>query len=363
MSVHIKLYEKLAKPIFFKIDPEVTHDLMTNVGAVLGSNFVTRLLTSFFFNYKNKRLNITIKGIEFPNPVGLAAGFDKNGKLTDLMPYVGFGFEEIGSITASPCGGNPRPRLFRLPKDNAIIVNYGLCNDGVEKVVDRIKNKRFRIPVGISIAKTNDSTINGDDSVDDYYKSFYFAKHIGDYITINISCPNTGDGRSFEDPLLLEKLLKKIGKTNKTIFLKLSPDLPRERLDKIIKLSEKYSISGFILTNLTHDRSKLKTSKSELDGKKGGVSGWAVRNKSLDMLKYVYKKTKGKFVIISVGGIFSAEDAYERIKNGASLVQLITGMIYKGPALIKHINTGLVKLLERDGYNNISEAIGADVRT
>ena len=262
-----------------------------------------------------------------------------------------------------PCKGNPRPRLFRLPKDNAIIVNYGLCNDGVEKVVERIKNKRFRIPIGVSIAKTNDPNIKGDDSVDDYYKSFYFAKHIGSYITINISCPNTGDGRSFEDPLLLEKLLKKIGKTNKTIFLKLSPDLPKERLDKIIKLSEKYSISGFILTNLTHDRSKLKTSKMELEDKKGGISGWAVREKSLDMLKYVYKKTKGKFVIISVGGIFSAEDAYERIKNGASLVQLITGMIYKGPALIKHINTGLVKLLERDGYNNIREAIGADVRT
>ena len=362
MSIQIKLYEKLAKPLFFKIDPEVTHDLMTNIGVILGGNFITRILTSLLFNYKNKKLRVNVKGIEFPNPVGLAAGFDKNAKLVDLIPSVGFGFEEIGSVTANPCKGNPRPRVFRLPKDNALIINYGLCNEGVEKVVDKLKGKKFKIPIGVSIAKTNDSAIKGDASVEDYYKSFYFAKHIGDYITINISCPNSGDGRSFEDPVLLEKLLKKIGKTNKVTFLKLSPDLPKERLDKIISLGSKYKIAGFVLTNLTHDRSKLKTSREFLENKKGGISGEPVKNKSCDILKYVYKKTKGKFILISVGGIFTAEDAYERIKNGASLVQLITGMIYKGPAVIKHINTGLVRLLERDGYNSITEAIGADVK-
>ncbi|MEK6886323.1 MAG: quinone-dependent dihydroorotate dehydrogenase [Nanoarchaeota archaeon] len=363
MSIQIKLYEKLAKPVFFKIDPELTHDLVTYAGIFLGSNIVTKFITNFFFNYKNKALNINIKGINFPNPVGLAAGFDKNAKLVDIMPYTGFGFEEVGSITANPCNGNPKPRVFRLPKDNSIIVNYGLCNDGANIICKRLKNMKFKIPLGISIAKTNDFNIKGNDSVNDYYKSYNSAKNIGDYITINISCPNTGDGRSFEDPVLLELLLKKIKNPKKPVFLKLSPDLLREKLDKILDLGEKYGISGFILTNLTHDRTNLKTSKKYWQNKKGGISGLPVKNKSNDILKYVYNKTKGKFILISVGGIFTAEDAYDRIKNGASLVQLITGMIYKGPALIKHINTGLVRLLKEDGYKNIQEAIGTNVRT
>jgi dihydroorotate dehydrogenase len=354
-----RAYETVLKPILFKMDPEAMHDFFTAFGRGLASNAVTRNLIKSMYSYQHPMLHVRAKGIDFPNPVGLAAGFDKNAKLIRIIPCVGFGFEEVGSITAHACAGNPRPRLFRLPKDKALIINYGLANEGVQTISKRIRATKKEIPLGISIAKTNDPAIKGNASVDDYYTSFQKLKNLGDYVTINISCPNTGDGRSFEDPVLLEKLLKRLRKT-KPVFLKISPDLSQERLDAIIELCMKYHIDGLILTNLTHDRSTLKTSKEFLSGKKGGISGKPVREKSLNTLRYVYRKTQGKLILISVGGISTAEDAYKCIKNGATLVQLITGMIYHGPSTIKQINKGLVRFLKRDGYKNIGEAVGVE---
>jgi len=355
-------YTRILRPILFKVDPETTHNLALQLGKFCGNHKLTRWLLCFLYNYKNKKLHIAIKGIKFDNPIGLAAGFDKNALLTNIIPCIGFGFMEVGSITGEPCEGNPKPRIFRLPKDKALVVNYGLCNDGAEITAKRLRNKRFKIPLGINIAKTNDKKIKGQASIEDYYKAYSLLKNTGSYITINISCPNTGDGRSFEDPFLLEKLLNKIGKTDKIIFLKISPDLSYESINQIIKLGEKYHVSGFIVANLTHDRTGLISDKKKLVNIKGSVSGPQVRKKTDELIKHVYKKTQGKFIIIGVGGVFTAEDAYQKIKNGASLVQLITGMIYKGPSVVKNINRGLVKLIKRDGFRNIQEVIGADAR-
>ncbi len=349
------MYKELIKPILFRQDPEKVHDRALKLGEIFGSFSVSRRIIESLYVYKNEKLNIEIKGIEFENPVGLSAGFDKNGVLVDVIPSVGFGFMEVGSVTAKKCEGNPKPRLFRVPEDEGIIVNYGLCNDGAEVIFNRLKNKKFKFPVGISIAKTNDASIKGDESVEEYFRAYKLMKDIGDYMTINISCPNVGDGRNFEDTKLLEKLLKKIGKKHKLLFLKISPDINKKNLDKIIDLSKKYDLN-FVVSNLTKDRKLMKT-KIDVDG---GLSGKLTREKADGLIKYVYRKTNGKKIIIGVGGIFSAEDAYRKIRNGASLVQLITGMIYKGPKIVKEINKGLVKLLERDGFSNVKGAVGVD---
>lgn len=344
----MKVYKHLIRPVLFQIDPERVHNAALKFGSFLGKFFAFRKILAFFYDFNDDGLKINVKGINFRNPVGLAAGFDKNGVLPNVISSVGFGFEEIGSVTTLPCEGNLKPRLFRLPKDKALIVNYGLCNDGAEIVCKRLK--KCDVPIGINIAKTNDKTIKGNFSVEDYYKSYQIVKDFADYVTINISCPNSGDGRSFEDTKLLEKLLSKLN-IREIVFLKISPDIDKKNLDKIISLSKKYKITGFVVSNLTHDKTIT-----------GGVSGLRLKEKSDSLIKYIYKKTKGKFVIIGVGGIFSAEDAYQKIRNGASLVQLITGMIYEGPSLIKDINKGLVSLLERDGFKNIQEAVGVDTK-
>jgi len=322
---------------------------------------MTQKFTSFLFHFAHPALEQNILGIHFKNPVGLSAGFDKNAELTDIMPAVGFGFTEVGSITGEACPGNQRPRLWRLPLLEALVVNYGLKNDGAQTIAGRLQTKKFKIPVGISIAKTNDASIKTtEQGIADYGKSYSLFSHIGDYTTINISCPNIGDGLPFFHPSTLARLLAEVKKTHskKPIFLKLPADSTDAELDAIIEVADMYGIHGFVCSNLTKTREGLKHKDSIPP--KGGISGKPTQEKSNHIIQYIFQKTKGKFVIIGVGGIFSAEDAYEKIRLGASLVQLITGMIYQGPQLIGEINQGLVELLQRDGYSHISEAIGKD---
>ena len=355
------MYKQILRPLLFKGDPERVHNTTLLIGRFIGASGLSQLLRKRFV-FKDKRLENEVMGIKFENPVGLSAGFDKNAQLIEIIPDIGFGFMEVGSITAEPCLGNLKPRLHRLTKDKGIIVNYGLANNGSVKIYNELKNKKVRIPLAISIAKTNNPLIKGDLSVDDYFKTFELMKGIGNFIVINISCPNVGDGRSFEDPILLKKLLKKIDKIrkNEIILLKLSPDINNKNLDEIIKLAQTYKINGFIISNLTKKRENLSEDKNLRYS--GGISGKPVKNKSDNLIKEIYKKTKGRFVIIGSGGIFSGKDAYEKIKNGASLVQLITGMIYEGPGIIKKINKELVELMKKDGYKNIKEVIGENAR-
>ncbi len=352
------------------MDPEKVHDRAVDLGKIFGNYSATRKFTAMLLEYSNKSLEQNILGIYFKNPVGLAAGFDKNAEMTRIAGPLGFGFEEIGSVTGEPCLGNPKPRLWRLIKSKGIIVWYGLKNDGAEKIYQRLKKAEFDIPVGISVARTNSTDVIGlEKEIPDYIKSLkiFSAGNLGDYFTINISCPNTCGGAEFHNPGNLEKLLKEVSKLKitKPIFIKMQPDLEKETIDKIIELAGLYGIDGFIASNLTKHREYLKNCDPEelkrVDPGHGGISGKPVEQLANDLIKYIYKKGGGKFIIIGVGGVFSAEDAYKKIRLGASLVQLITGMIFEGPQLIGQINYGLAKLLERDGFKNISEAIGADV--
>lgn len=353
-------YAKILRKIFFLVDPEDVHERVIRLGKFLGANAVARKITASFFNYANKKLRQNILGIEFINPVGLAAGFDKNAELTDILPSVGFGFVEVGSITGESCAGNARPRLWRLKKSKGLVVYYGLKNDGCERVAERLRGKNFQIPIGLSIAKTNcQKTADTQAGIDDYFKAFTTLKNFGDYFTINISCPNTFGGQPFIDSVSLDALLAKIStaQIGKPIFLKLSPDLKREDTDAILGVAKRHKVSGLICSNLTKNRDNKKI----IDGvvpEKGGVSGKVVEDLSNDLIRYCYRATQGAMVIIGCGGVFSAEDAYKKIKAGASLIQLITGMIFEGPQVISQINRGLVVLLERDGFENIAEAVG-----
>jgi len=355
-------YKVILKPIFFQVEPENMHDSMVAFGRLLGKYQITRKITGAFFSYSNKSLEQNILGIKFRNPIGLGAGFDKDAVLTDILPHVGFGFVEVGSITGEPCEGNPRPRLWRLKRSRGLIVNYGLKNEGCAKIAERLKSKKFFIPIGTSIAKTNSSeTVSDESGISDYVKAFGKFISIGDYFTINISCPNAFGGQPFTDAMRLDKLLEKVDKvpTKKPVFLKLSPDLSHEQVDRIIEVSKKHRVDGFVCTNLTKQR-KNKKIIDKIVSKEGGISGKVVEEQANDLVSYVYKKTKGRYVIIGLGGVFSVEDAYRKIKLGASLVQLITGMIFEGPQVISEINLGLVKLIKEDGFKNISQAIGVE---
>lgn len=361
-------YKTFLKPIFFKRDPEDVHDSMNKVGKILGRFALGRGLTKAMFYYKNPALEQNILGIKFPNPIGLAAGFDKNAELTQILPEVGFGFEEVGSITGEYCAGNPKPRLWRLKKSKSLVVYYGLKNDGCEKIsarlAEQIQKRPFKFPVGISIAKTNNAqTCETQAGIKDYVKAFKHFTHIGDYITINISCPNAFGGEPFTEPHKLEALLTETDKIpcNKPIFLKISPDLSKEQLDQILQIVSKHKVDGIICANLTKKRENHKIHKDDFIPEVGGISGKVQEDLSNEQIRYIYKKSHTlhrKLVVIGCGGVFTAEDAYKKIKAGASLIQLITGMIYEGPQAISSINMGLAELLKKDGYKNISEAVG-----
>ncbi len=361
------MYKRVLKPILFKFDPELVHDTFIRLGNLLGKTRAGRSAISYFCKYDNKILHTTVCGIKFTNPVGLGAGFDKDIELTNIIPSVGFGYMEVGAITRLPYEGNSGLRLARLPQDESLIVYYGLKNIGAVKIEDKLKNLKFSFPVGLNIAKTNRADISGDKSVIDYVETYKMLSKYFSYVTINISCPNAQDGCTFQDPVMLDSLLSSLSKEKKScpIFLKLSTHLSQSEVDSIIDIVNKYHIiDGYITGNLSKKRDilNLKSSKDRLDLiPNGGISGKPVKDLSTNLIKYIYRKTQGKYVIIGLGGIFTAEDAYEKIRAGASLVQLVTGLIYEGPTVVNRINEGLVKLLKRDGYASIQQAVGVDV--
>lgn len=366
------------KPLLFHQDPEDTHQRMTFFGKFLGSTVLGRMVLRFLFDYHNSMLEQNICGIHFRNPLGLAAGFDKDAQLVDALPCIGFAYEEAGSITGLPCAGNPRPRLWRLPHSQSLIVYYGLKSKGCEVISAKLQNKlkkngKLISPLGISVAKTNcKETVSTAAGIEDYSHALkaFVEKGIGDYYTINISCPNSYGGEPFTDPRRLEKLLKKVQtlRITQPIFLKLAADLDKKTLDAIFLLGVQYNIQGFICTNLSKDRNNLALASGDRkfvqELNKGGMSGKPVRKASTEMIRYLYKKIQQhqrgeEMILIGCGGIFTSEDAYEKITAGASLLQLITGMIYYGPSVLSEINQGLVKLMKRDGFSNIREAVGS----
>lgn len=357
-------YKKVAKPFFFKRDPEDVHDRVTSLGARLGRSSLTRGVTSLLFSYRNPALTQKLHGITFTNPVGLAAGFDKNARLTSILPSVGFGWAEIGSITARPCAGNPKPRLHRLPKSEALVVYYGLMNDGCDVVRERLLHAKARIPLGTSIAPTNDElTSDYQRAIDEYVHSYEKLAEVGSYTTLNLSCPNTCNDQPFTDPEKLGELLAAVRKvrSKKPLFLKLSPDLSMENLDALLAVAKKHGVDGVICTNLLKNRENV-VFKDEKVPPKGGISGRVVQAQSDAMIEHIATRWGTTFTIVGCGGVFSAEDAYRKIGLGASLIQMITGMVFEGPQVVSSINQGLAALLRRDGFSSISEAVGKDLK-
>lgn len=356
------LYRRIFRNFFFLLEAEKIHDFILGFGELLGSFPWAVKAVGFFFDYQNAALQQEILGIKFRNPIGLAAGFDKDARLTAILPAVGFGFAEVGSITGCPCSGNPKPRLWRLPKSRSLVINYGLKNEGSRKIALRLGGKKFAIPIGTSVAKTNSpQTVETEAGIADYAKAYRALADLGSYTTVNISCPNAFGGEPFTDPERLEKLLGSLETipTRKPVFIKLSPDLSREEIEGIIGVSRRHKIDGFICANLTKNRNN----PAIIDGnvpEKGGISGKVEEKLVDDLIGYVYRRTGGRFVIIGCGGVFTAEDAYRKIRLGATLVQMITGMIFEGPQVIGQINSRLVELLRRDGFKNISPAVGVD---
>lgn len=360
------LYKNFLKRVFFLFPPEKAHNSMIFTGRILGSNFLTRFLTRIMFDYSNdKFLSQNVLGLKFRNPLSLSAGFDKDVEIVHIIDCVGFAAEEIGSITKEAYEGNPGNHLWRLKKSKSLVVYYGLKNLGADFLYHRLKKMKFRGVAGISIAKTNSKvTCDLHSGIEDYFYTYKKFQDVGDYYTINISCPNTYCGEPFKNPASLDMLLTKIFsiKKRKPVFLKITPDISKTDVDKMIKVCRKHKVDGFIVSNLTKNRNNVKIKEGDFVPNVGGISGKVVEDLSNDLISYIYKKTKGEFVLIGCGGVFSAEDAYKKIRNGASLIHMITGMIFEGPFVISEINRNLCKLLKRDGFNNISEAVGADVK-
>lgn len=356
-------YATVLKPFFFRFDPENIHDILVASGTLLGRFAFTRAVTRALFDYRNPMLTQTLHGITFSVPIGLAAGFDKDGALTDIMPSVGYGFMEIGSITGKPHDGNPRPRLWRLKDSQGLVVNYGLKSDGCNVVSRRLAKHVQRFPWGISIAKTAISeTDNLDVGIDDYLHAYRTLYPYASYITINISCPNVDGGQPFCDPNHLEKLLEAIAKErlgDKPHLVKLSPDLDDVTIKKIVHLVDRYDMDGFICTNLTKPRTNPAIKDSDVP-EHGGLSGKIVQSLSDHAITLVYKESKGRKLIVGLGGVFTGADAYRKIRLGANLVQMFTGMIYEGPQVVGQINRDLVALLQKDGFSSIGEAVGVD---
>lgn len=328
------------------MNPEKAHYFTTDLLAFVLKIPGVKALFAMLYQVKDKRLERTVFGITFPNPVGLAAGFDKEAKLYKSMAHLGFGFIEVGTITPNGQPGNPKPRLFRLTQDDALINRMGFNNEGLEGAVKRLKSRNGNLIIGGNIGK-NKVTPN-EKATDDYKICFEALFPYVDYFVVNVSSPNTPNLRALQDKKPLTELLSTLQAMNnqkdspKPILLKIAPDLTHEQLDDIVEIVETTKIAGLIATNTTLDRSGLKSPK-DLVEQQGGLSGKPVRQKSTEVIKYLRKKSNAGFPIIGVGGIQSAEDAIEKLEAGCDLVQVYTGFVYEGPGLIKKINKWILE--------------------
>ncbi len=341
------------RPYIFAADPEKAHNLAIKS---LKYNF----LPESFFTVENEEiLSTSLFGKSIKNPIGLAAGFDKSAEVYNQMFKLGFGFVEVGTVTPKKQYGNPKPRIFRLEKDLALINRLGFNNDGSEIVSKRIENNLPKNLLGINIGPNKGAS----DMTKDFLNCAEIFFPLGDYITINISSPNTEGLRDFHKKEILKELLSKINQIRersnyrKAFLLKISPDLNEKNIDEVISLILDYKINGVILTNTTDSNreSLLSDNKAEI----GGLSGKPLRDLSTKLIKRFYKDLRGKVPIIGVGGVDSGKSAFEKISAGASALQLYTGMIYGGPLIVKKIKKDLIKIIKEQGFKNIKEAIGS----
>lgn len=365
-------YQAFVKPAVFRLSADSAHHMVSTGLRVVGATPPVRAVARTLFTFEHPALQQTIAGVFFPGPVGLSAGFDPNGLQAPVYRSMGFGWAEIGSVTRHPQNGNPPPHYGRLVADRSLIVNKGLKNEGVEAVVSRLKKmkeqQQIDYPLGISIART--SAIPDDQTASDYLQSYHIARTIADIITINVSCPNVACFTPEIQITFIKEIISRLKEARRAeekrgfppipIWIKIGPDHDEKTIDEILSTILDGNLDGIVLTNLIKDRSKVRFSETPLMAK-GGISGKLLHPFALSTLQTVARKTRGRIPLIAVGGVMSANDAYERIRSGASLIQLITGWVFEGPTLLREISQGLLQLLRRDGFERIEDAIGVDI--
>jgi dihydroorotate dehydrogenase len=376
----VDIYQLALRPLLFQLlksDPEAVHrrslELLSSIdlNTFPGSPLLKASWRQLFCSVDN-RLQQTIWGNSFPNPVGLAAGFDKDGLATGIWPYLGFGFAELGTVTYHAQPGNPQPRLFRLPADQAALNRMGFNNLGSAVLAERLAARQGQLagnPIGINLGKSK--ITEEQDAAADYVGSFQRLQAYGDYFVINVSSPNTPGLRNLQNVELLNPILAQIQQVNqgrKPLLVKIAPDLAWEDIELIVQVAQQNQLAGIIATNTTINRAGLNTKTLAATGRlladeAGGISGAPVRDRSTAVIRFIYQVSQGQLPIIGVGGIFSAADAWDKITAGASLVQVYTGWTYQGPWLVSRILAGLLTELEKAGLDHIGQAVGlnADV--
>lgn len=355
------MYKILLKPLLFSMDAESAHDLAMSAGELVSSSHLLQDLTKSIYGFEHSNLERNFWGINFKNPIGLAAGFDKNARIINGIAALGFGFTEIGSITAQSSKGNPKPRAFRLPEDDSLINRMGLNNEGAEKIISRLIGTDFPIPLGVNIAKTHNPAILGDKAIQDYVISFEEAEKVADYITINISCPNTEEGKTFEDSEALSALLEAIQPTSRSlpVLVKFSVDLELELLSELTEICENFGIQGYVVTNTSSKRDQLKSSSKLIQSiGRGGLSGASISEKSTQIVHWLRNEIKTSHPIIGVGGINSVDEAKRKLDAGADLLQIYTGLVYEGPGLVQQLKKGLIDYSVAERSNVTSHSTG-----
>jgi dihydroorotate dehydrogenase len=342
------MYKSIIRPILFSFDPEKIHHFTFKFIKLTSKIPLVSYFRKKVYGYENENLKQNVFGLDFKNPVGLAAGFDKNGELYNELENFGFGFIEVGTVTPKPQEGNPKKRSFRLRKDNGLVNRMGFNNNGVEALVENLKNKRCNIIIGGNIGK-NTSTLP-ENVINDYKINFEKLHPHVDYFVVNVSCPNVGSMAKLQDKDFQIELLESLKEINskqkvqRPILLKIAPDLNNVQLDEVVEIVLQTKIEGVIASNTSVNREGLNTTEQEFNEiGNGGLSGQPVKDRSTKVIKYLSEKSNKAFTIIGVGGIHSAEDAIEKIKAGASLIQVYTGFIYEGPKLVKNINKAIAK--------------------
>jgi dihydroorotate dehydrogenase len=348
------LYD-IARPLLFTLPAESAHGVVHGLLRAAQGTPVTDLLRRKY-TVEDDRLSVSEFGRTFPNPIGMAAGFDKNAELTGILPGLGFGFVEVGGVTARPQAGNPRPRMFRLREDEALINRMGLNNDGADVIGDRLAGMSADVPVGVNIAKSESVPLA--EAAEDYLYTYERVADAADFFVVNISCPNSPGFRELQNREPLHRILSTLTEAGTgPLLVKLSPDLPDPAVEEVLELVDELDLDGVVTTNTTTDRPTTLSSPNRAED--GGLSGKPIEARATESVRFVAERTD--VPVVGVGGVSTAEDAYRKIRAGASLVQLYTGLVYRGPSIARDINEGLLELLERDGFADVSEAVGADL--
>lgn len=344
------------KPLLFSLPPETVHGVVSaGLRAIQGTPMEDVLDGRYVVD--DPRLRVDAFGLEFPNPVGIAAGFDKNAEIPRALAALGFGHVEVGGVTAKPQAGNSRPRLFRLAEDDALVNRMGFNNDGADRIGERLARTDLPdVPVGVNVGKSKSAA--PEEAADDYAYTYERVADSGDYFVVNVSSPNTPGLRELQARDALERILLRLQDAGADpLLVKLSPDLGEPAILEAVDLAEELSVDGLIATNTTVDRPAGLGSPNR--NEEGGLSGRPLEARATEVVRLVAGETD--VPVVGVGGVFTAEDAYRKIRAGASLVQLYTGLIYQGPAIARDINRGLLALLERDGFDSVTDAVGADL--